>query len=120
MWEDKVGEASKALDSQLEGVASAASAALDSGLGAVSGAVRGGVAAAAGEVSAAKARASQFWETGAAHYAAAEQQAFDVLKRGVRTLTHDYPEASVAGGVAAAALLLPGPRKFLLRKLISR
>ena len=120
LWDNKLGEASKALDEQLSSVVGTASSALDSGLAAASEAVRAGVSSAARETSDIKSRLQQFYDTGVAHYQAAEQQALDGVKRGVWYVRHDHPEASLAGGVALAAVLLPGPRRFLLRQTIGR
>ena len=120
LWDDKLGEAGKAFDEQLSSVVGTASSALDSGLAAASEAVRAGVSSAARETNDIKSRLQQFYDTGVAHYQAAEQQALDGLKQGVRYVRYDHPEASLAGGVALAAVLLPGPRRFLLRQTIGR
>ena len=85
-----------------------------------SAAVRSGLSAAGRESKAVQSRVQQFVDTGKAHYEATEAQALDAFRAGVRFVTKEHPEASLAGGIAAAALLLPGPRRFLLRNTLGR
>ena len=118
--EDKVAAAGKAVQDQVAAAVGTAEAALDAGVSAVSAAVRSGVAGVGDEVAAARSRAQQFYDTGVAHYEAAEAQALALLRRGVRCVTVDHPDASLAAGVAAAAILLPGPRRFLFRHTLGR
>ena len=51
---------------------------------------------------------------------ATEAQALELLRRGVRCVAVDYREESIAAGVVAAAVLLPGPRRFLFRHTLGR
>ncbi|KAI3438144.1 hypothetical protein D9Q98_000585 [Chlorella vulgaris] len=120
LWDGKLGEASKALESQLKSATGTAEAALDAGISAASDAVRAGVSAASRESDAVKSRLTQFYETGLAHYEATEQQALDAVKQGIRFVKHEHPQASMAAGVAAFFVLLPGPRRFLFRQTIGR
>lgn len=119
-WEGKVSEASKAWDEQVKSAGAAAEAALDAGVSAVSAAVRSTLSAARSEGGAVAQRAQQFIDTGAAHLAATEAQAVEALRKGVHFVSVEHREASVAGGVALAAVLLSGPRRFLLRKTFGR
>ena len=51
---------------------------------------------------------------------ATEAQALELLRRGVRCIAVDYRQESIAAGVVAAAVLLPGPRRFLFRHTLGR
>ena len=51
---------------------------------------------------------------------ATEAQALELLRRGVRCVAVDYRQESIAAGVVAAAVLLPGPRRFLFRHTLGR
>lgn len=108
------------MESQLKSATGTAEAALDAGISAASDAVRAGVSAASRESDAVKSRLTQFYETGLAHYEATEQQALDAVKQGIRFVKHEHPQASMAAGVAAFFVLLPGPRRFLFRQTIGR
>lgn len=120
MVDDKVAAAKQAWEDQLKAAADTAETALDAGVSKVSAVVRSGVAEVSGEVAAVKSRATQFYETGLSHYETTEAQVIELMKRGVRCVTQDHPDASLAAGVAAAAILLPGPRRFLFRHTLGR
>ncbi|PRW57141.1 Uncharacterized conserved UCP022280 [Chlorella sorokiniana] len=119
-WDSKVAAANKAWDDQVKAVTDSAEAALDAGISKVSQVVRSGVAEVSRETSAAKTRAEQFYQTGVAHYEATEEQALALFRRGVRCIAVDYRQESIAAGVVAAAVLLPGPRRFLFRHTLGR
>lgn len=120
LWDDKLSTASKVWEDQLKSATGKAEAALDAGISAASEAVRAGVSAAGRESEAVKSRLQRFYDTGLAHYQATEQQALELMKQGVRFVRKEHPEASMATGVAAFFVLLPGPRRFLLRHTIGR
>ena len=120
LWDDKLSTASKVWEDQLKSATGKAEAALDAGISAASEAVRAGVSAAGRESEAVKSRLQRFYDTGLAHYQATEQQALKLMKQGVRFVRKEHPEASMATGVAAFFVLLPGPRRFLLRHTIGR
>lgn len=111
---------SKSVEEQVKAASGAAEDALEAGISRVSAAVRAGVAAVSAEGAAAKARVAQFYGTGLAHYQATEAQAVELVKQGVRYVSVDHPQASLAASAAAAAILLPGPRRFLFRQTIGR
>lgn len=119
-WEEKVGATGKSLQEQLSSAGAAAEAALESGVDAVSTTVRSGLAAAKSETAAARSRLQQVYDTGAAHLEATEEQALGLLRQGVQYVRVEHPDASLAGAAALAALLLPGPRRFLLRNTLGR
>ncbi|PSC72249.1 Uncharacterized conserved UCP022280 [Micractinium conductrix] len=120
VWENKVEEAAHNATAQLKSVGATAEEYLDAGVAQASAAVRSGLSAAGRESKAVQSRVQQFVDTGKAHYEATEAQALDAFRAGVRFVTKEHPEASLAGGIAAAALLLPGPRRFLLRNTLVR
>ena len=115
-----MGATGKSLQEQLSSAGAAAEAALESGVDAVSTTVRSGLAAAKSETAAARSRLQQVYDTGAAHLEAPEEQALGLLRQGVQYVRVEHPDASLAGAAALAALLLPGPRRFLLRNTLGR
>lgn len=115
-----MGATGKSLQEQLSSAGAAAEAALESGVDAVSTTVRSGLAAAKSETAAARSRLQQVYDTGAAHLEATEEQALGLLRQGVQYVRVEHPDASLAGAAALAALLLPGPRRFLLRNTLGR
>ena len=113
--------AGKFLDEQLNisEVVGQATAKLDETLSGAAAGVAAGVAAARVQGEAAASQAQGWWETGVAHYRATEDRAFGQLREWV-ALAGEHREAAAAGGVLAAAVLLPGPRRFLLRRTLGR
>lgn len=107
------------LADQVKGVTDKASAVLDEGLNAASEAVRAGVGAAYAEGAVAAAAARGWVDTGVEAAKAADSQLFGALKGGLEYAAQ-HPEASAAAGVALGAVLLPGPRAFLVRRLLGR
>lgn len=103
----------------LEGASGALSGTLEAGLAAASGAVLSTTATARQEAGQALATAQSWWASGLASYHSAESKALDSAKEAISYGT-EHKEAAGAGGLAAAMLLLPAPRAWLIRKTLGR
>ncbi|KDD75675.1 hypothetical protein H632_c557p1 [Helicosporidium sp. ATCC 50920] len=103
----------------LGNVVDSVSASLDGAVDSMSGSLRGATAAAGAQVGEALAHAQGYVDQGRGTLAGLEAQAFGLLKEGVRT-AYEHQEATAAVALAAAAVLLPGPRRLLWRMTLGR
>eukprot|EP00887_Chlorella_sp_A99_P007703 scaffold20.g7703.t1 len=114
-----LSEIGETAEKQVKELADKVSGAVDGAINAASQAVRSGTVSAQQEAEWAASRARQFYDTGLAHWKATEEQAVGYVREGVQYAL-EHQEAATAGAVGAALVLLPGPRGWVVRKVLKR
>lgn len=114
-----LSEIGETAEKQVKELADKVSGAVDGAINAASQAVRSGTVSAQQEAEWAASRARQFYDTGLAHWKATEEQAVGYVREGVQYAL-EHQEAATGGAVGAALVLLPGPRGWVVRKVLKR
>ncbi|GAB4819078.1 hypothetical protein N2152v2_006124 [Parachlorella kessleri] len=117
--EDKAGSTEKLWSDTLKDVSDKATSAIDAGISTLSGAVRSTRKVVVEEADKAYSQAQDVYGVGKAHLEQTEEVTISKLREGVNFIV-EHQNESLAAAAVLAAVVLPGPRRFLLRNTIGR